>query len=139
MDALRSIEAMQNALKTARRMSDSVSGEVAKATQKIHPPGAIISMQLTEESLKPSPEPPAKMNHYITCVPSESFGLENADEFWCKDLERGGQMAGDGTLTTYMTELTGPGWERSIQARPHPAVLRSGLRSGMYGGMHPQG
>jgi hypothetical protein len=113
---------VQNVLKTARRMSESVSGEVGKATQKIHPPGAIISIQLTEDSLKPSPEPPARMNHYITCVPSDSFGVENSTEFWCKDFERGGSMAGDGTLTTYMMELAGPGWESSIQACRHPAL-----------------
>lgn len=98
-------------------MSDSVSGKVGLATQKIHPPGAIISLQLTEPDMKPSPEPPASMNHYITCIPSDSFGLSNATEHWCKDFERGGSMAGDGTLTTYMMELNGPGWERSIQVR----------------------
>lgn len=108
---------LQNVLKTARRMSDSVSGEVGTATQKIHPPGAIISMQLTEESLPPSPEQPATMNHYITCIPSDSFGVQNATEFWCKDFERGGNMAGDGTLNTFMMELTGSEWERSIQVR----------------------
>ena len=86
-------------------------------------------MQLTDETLAPAPEPPATMNHYITCIPSDSFGQANATEFWCKDFERGGSLAGDGTLNTYMMELSGPGWERSIQVgiRLSHLFIRSGM------------
>ena len=106
---------MQKILATAKRMSDVVSGPGAAAVQAIHPPAAVVSMQLTDAELPPSPERPAAMVSWWTCDPSDSFGQLNATEFWCRSLKRGGAVPGDGTLTDFMMELQGPGWERSIQ------------------------
>jgi hypothetical protein len=113
---------MQKALETARRATDTVTGPGVVTTQAIHPPAAIISIAIEDEEMPPSPERPAAMHHYITCVPTASFGLANSTEKWCSDLPRGGAMHGDGTLTYNMLELTGLGWERSIQVRPCPWI-----------------
>jgi hypothetical protein len=104
-------------------MSDVVSGPASAAVQAIHPPAAVLSTMLEEASLPASPERPASMQHYITCIPSDSFGKPDAKEHWCKELDRGGSIAGDGTLTTFMMELSGPGWARSIQVR-HLSLIR---------------
>jgi hypothetical protein len=109
--------ATQKALETARRASDLVTRAGAAAVQAIHPPAAVISIVLSDPKMPPSPEKPAAMQHYITCKPTQSFGKANATEKWCSDLERGGAISGDGTLNSFMMELSGPGWEKSIQVR----------------------
>eukprot|EP00892_Ulva_mutabilis_P003682 jgi/Ulvmu1/1686/UM115_0015.1 len=49
---------------------------------------------------------------YVTCEPTAAFGKEGAGP-WCSSsalrLNAVGSMHGDGWLTTYMQELTGPG------------------------------
>jgi hypothetical protein len=106
---------MQKALETARRASSFVTGAGSPKVQAVHPPAAVVTFALTDKSLPPSPEKPAEMQHYITCKPTASFGKASSQEKWCSDLERGGSIPGDGTLNYFVTELTGPGWERSIQ------------------------
>lgn len=114
---------MQRALQTARRVSASVSGSGVEAVQKVHPPAAVISMALTDPSLDPSPEEPAAMQSYVTCVPTEAFGRDGGGP-WCSALKTGGSVAGDGRLTSYMMELDGPGWGDTVQVR-RCSVLRA--------------
>eukprot|EP00892_Ulva_mutabilis_P003681 jgi/Ulvmu1/1685/UM115_0014.1 len=105
---------LRKALETARRSSDSMSGDGVAAVQQVHPPAAVISMALSDPSLDPSPEKPAAMKSYVTCEPAAAFGKEGAGP-WCSSLKAGGSVRGDGRLTAYMQELTGPGWDDIVQ------------------------